>query len=311
MSHNKDKILNNKTLIYYSNHYQFIVFVKVYFSLFYIHLYLNTNFRHAYYYQDFKFYSFLTHRVHLQTFWLWSFAGKELNFILAAHNHRATVCLCGQAGQYVHIRFCEALTRCDSAALTQRSTYLVHFSAFSIYNASVEISLFQNGQWCLSFSFPTSPSLCLTHTHTKPRWQTHAHLLAVMLILMVINDITTACGCTALCMCVCEGGWWGVAFVCWANRGNRELSGVASQGLQQYICCCFSPKHPPFPGESFLSPPFLSPSFPPFSMTFPPSLAFFAIWSVRLLPPLCQCVAAASALLQAGADSGEASHLGK
>lgn len=137
-----------------------------------------------------------------------------MNFIRTAHNHRATVCLCSQAGQCVPIRFCKALTRCDSPALTQRSPNLVHFSAFSIYNASVEISLFQNGQWSLSFLFPTSPSLSLTHTHTKPCWQTHAHLLAVMLILMVINDITTACGCMAVCVCVSVCGGRGVAFVC-------------------------------------------------------------------------------------------------
>lgn len=95
--------------------------------------------------------------------------GKRLNFIRRAHNHRATVCLCSEAGQCVHIRFCEALTRCDSPALPQRSTNLVHFSAFSIYNASVEISLFQNGQWPLSFSFPTSPCLFLTHIHTHKK----------------------------------------------------------------------------------------------------------------------------------------------
>lgn len=130
-----------------------------------------------------------------------------MDFIRAAH----TVCLYGQASRCGHITFCEALTRCDSPAFTQRSQNLVHFSAFFIYNASVEISLFQNGQWSLSFSFPTSPSLTHTHTHThtraqtKPRLQTHAHLLAVMLILMVINDITAAC--RSMVVCVCFEGW--------------------------------------------------------------------------------------------------------
>lgn len=60
---------------------------------------------------------------------------KRLNFTRGAHNHRAIVCLCVRAGLCVHIRFCAALTRCDSTARTQRSTNLVHFSAFSIYNA--------------------------------------------------------------------------------------------------------------------------------------------------------------------------------
>lgn len=85
--------------------------------------------------------------------------GKWLHFTSKPPNHRATVCLC------VHVRFCESLMRRDSPTLTQTSLNLVHFSAFSIYNASVEISLFQNGQWSLSFSLPTSPSLC-THTGT-------------------------------------------------------------------------------------------------------------------------------------------------
>ena len=67
------------------------------------------------------------------------------------------------------------------------------------------------------------------------------------------------------CVCVCECWGFEGGCVCLLSKpweqGALQGGEAGSQGLQQYICCCFSPKHPPFPGESFLSPPFLSPSF--------------------------------------------------
>ena len=100
---------------------------------------------------------------------------------------------------------------------------------------------------------PVSPSLHThTHTGTKPHWQTHAHLLAVMLILMVINDITTACGCVVVSgVCVCNGGMRLFVEQTVGTGSSPGSCEAGSQGLQQYICCCFSPKHPPFPRESF------------------------------------------------------------
>lgn len=97
-------------------------------------------------------------------------------------------------------------------------------------------------------------------------------------------------GGVCMCVCVCRGGCVCLLSKPW-EQGAFQGCEAGSQGLQQYICCCFSPKHPPFPGESFLSPPFLSPSFPPFSSPPPPDIfALAAMRSVRLLPPLCQCV---------------------
>lgn len=101
-----------------------------------------------------------------------------------------------------------------------------------------------------------------------------------------------SCDCVWLCMLVCVcvlGGCVCLLSKPWEQGALRGCE-AGSQGLQQYICCCFSPKHPPFPGESFLSPPSVSPSFPPyFAITPPiPSSVLVETWCVRLLPPLCR-----------------------